>query len=159
MCRWRLVLSRLELGTSCTVMRRFGSSMFIRVKVPDKVAHNADSSKLIEYFSHPFVLLGRVFRGYYAKESVFLVQTNEILASSGITSMDWDPSKPGPMPFLAFLDWFNPIELNQNQVLCLSLTRHCMCSHSLIRRCRNGLLVSNLAYPTLSPACVSLRRT
>jgi hypothetical protein len=90
--------------------------MFIRVKISDRVAHNVDSNKLIEYFSHPFVLLGRVFRAYYAKDSVFLVQTNEVLANSRIESCPWHPSQPGPMPLLDFLDWFNPLKLNQDQV-------------------------------------------
>jgi hypothetical protein len=72
---------------------------------------------MIEFLCHPFVLLGRVFRLFYAKDATaFMVVTNEVFSDNMITSLPWRPGDPGPMPLWEFLNWFNPLQYNQGQV-------------------------------------------
>jgi len=92
--------------------RRFGSKHFFRLKMTKSLNRNPD--KMLQFLQRPLLLCGFVFRAFYAKESnIFYVKTNEF--TDGTTVV---PTKvhPGIMPFMEFLDWHNPIELNSDQV-------------------------------------------
>jgi RNA-dependent RNA polymerase len=102
-----------ELGSSCRFARRFGSSAILRIKV-SSVLLLKKNNRVVEYFLHPFILSGRVFRAFFAKDNtVFLVQTNETVDGLKISSsMKLD----GRLSLPEFLQWHNPFEVNQNQV-------------------------------------------
>jgi len=95
--------------------RRFGSKHFFRLKLTKSLNRNPE--KTLQFLQRPLLLCGFVFRAFYAKESnVFYVKTNEV--TDGTTVVP-DKVVPGIMPFMEFLDWHNPIELNSDQVqLC-----------------------------------------
>ncbi|KAJ7275086.1 RNA dependent RNA polymerase-domain-containing protein [Mycena rebaudengoi] len=112
-----LELDRCTVGSSCRLWRRFGSSSFLRIKVPSTILHS--SHRLTEYFQRPFVLWDdSVFRAFYAKEdSVFLFKTRELPV--------WDENgrirfleSPNGLSLFEFIDQFNPLHLNDNQILC-----------------------------------------
>jgi hypothetical protein len=91
--------------------RRFGSKHFFRLKMPKALKFNSDS--LLQFLRKPLLLCGFVFRAFYAKDSnIIYVKTNEVTDGQIITG----EILPGTMPFLEFLDWHNPIELNADQV-------------------------------------------
>lgn len=92
--------------------RRFGSKHFFRLKLTKSLNRNPE--KLLRFLQRPLLLCGFVFRAFYAKESnIFYVKTNEVTDGTTIVP---DKVIPGIMPFMKFLDWHNPIQLNSNQV-------------------------------------------
>lgn len=125
-----LELERLALGPSTRCSRRWGSASLLRVIVnvksiskelykgkPKRVAEQA----IAEFFSRPFVLMGRVYRAYFAKENTtFLIATNERV-KSGKDGVEVFNSSDGMNTSLeGFLDWFNPLPHNKEQV-CASM--------------------------------------
>lgn len=68
---------------------------------------------LINYFKNDFVIHGRVFRPFYAKDhSVFLFELNSAFALGRVLPNPQD----GRISFGQFLQWHNPMMLNKNQV-------------------------------------------
>ncbi|KAJ7136071.1 RNA dependent RNA polymerase-domain-containing protein [Mycena epipterygia] len=111
--RVKVILERCTLGSSCRLLRLFGSSKFLRLKIPLKTLHSSDDLKV--FFQRPFILWGSVFRSFYAKEgTVFLFQTNESYAQGDIQTLDVTRG----LALFEFLDQFNPLELNSNQAVC-----------------------------------------
>ncbi|KAL0949476.1 hypothetical protein HGRIS_009529 [Hohenbuehelia grisea] len=114
--RYAVGLERAELGPSCRFSRRFGSTRFLKIKIPDRELSRPDD-ELFEYFLHPFVLGSGVFRAYYAKDdNVFLVKTNETYDHQR-ARVNQHPSTQHDLSFLDFLKWHNPLEHNQNQTM------------------------------------------
>lgn len=109
---FRVLLERAELGPSCRFARRFGSTAFLRVKIPMSVFNKPDNG-LVDFFSRPFILNGRVFRAFFAKDdNVFLFRTNEIFRGSEICPHS--VCMRG-LSLLDFLNWHNPLGFNRNQ--------------------------------------------
>ncbi|GLB39244.1 putative RNA-dependent RNA polymerase [Lyophyllum shimeji] len=109
---FKLKLDRPTLGPSCRFTRRFGSKMFLRIKI-EKVLFYAQNNDLQEFFRKPFVLWGGVFRAFFAKDDhVFLFRTNENLVDNEIVT---DPSLG--MSLLQFIDWHNPPSANAKQAM------------------------------------------
>jgi RNA-dependent RNA polymerase len=110
--RVKVVLDRCTLTSSCRLCRRFGSSSFLRLKVPLKILHSSGKS-LRELFERPFIIWGTVFRSFYAKDAtVFLFKTREVYKDASIQLLD---SSQG-LTLFEFLDQFNPLNLNSAQV-------------------------------------------
>ncbi|KAJ7076077.1 RNA dependent RNA polymerase-domain-containing protein [Mycena belliarum] len=110
----KVVLERCTLTSSCRLYRQFGSSQFLRLKVPSKKVHLLKSG-LIDFFRRPFVIWGNVFRSFYAKEgTVFLFKTREMYRDGSIQL----PDSARGLSLFEFLDQFNPLKLNSNQKLC-----------------------------------------
>ncbi|KAJ6486858.1 RNA dependent RNA polymerase-domain-containing protein [Mycena sanguinolenta] len=108
---FKVLLDRCGLASSSRLCRRFGSSAILRIKVPLKLLHS--DKNLQEFFLKPFVIFGSVFRSFYAKEAtVFLFKTRERYTGGKIHD-----STAG-LSLFDFLDQFNPLELNANQMLC-----------------------------------------
>ncbi|KAF7349229.1 Dimethylaniline monooxygenase [Mycena sanguinolenta] len=109
--KFKVVLDRCGLTSSSRLCRRFGSSAILRLKVPLKLLHS--DKNLQEFFRKPFVIFGNVFRSFYAKEAtVFLFKTRESYSQGKIHD------SPAGLSLFEFLDEFNPLELNANQMLC-----------------------------------------
>lgn len=111
------MLERSELGPSNRFARRFGSKRFLRVRISKRILYSRDNG-LVQYFSRPFILDGRVFRAFTSKEhSVYMVETNEQFINGCVDSPgDEVVTADGRISLLAFLDWHNPMHLNVNQV-------------------------------------------
>ncbi|KAK7019017.1 dimethylaniline monooxygenase [Favolaschia claudopus] len=110
--RYNVTLDRCTLTTSCRLCRQFGSSSILRLKVPLKILHH--NQNLRTFVRRPFVILGNVFRAFYAKETtVFLFRTRENYSNGQI----YDPPSGG-LSLFDFLDQFNPLQLNTDQALC-----------------------------------------
>ncbi|KAJ6590543.1 RNA dependent RNA polymerase-domain-containing protein [Mycena vulgaris] len=111
----KVVLDRCTLTSSCRLCRRFGSSQFLRLKIPSKNLY-ASNNGLKELFQKPFAIWGSVFRSFYAHDgTVFLFRTREIYQNGAIKLLD---SKHGGLTLFEFLDQFNPLKLNSSQALC-----------------------------------------
>ncbi len=102
---YRIILDNCALGGSSRLTRRFGSWSFLRIRVPQTIffGHNRD---FMNFFLRPFVIWGRVYRVFDPKDcKVFLYWTSE---SSGSRIR-------GRMSFEEFIEWHNPLRMNQNQ--------------------------------------------
>jgi RNA-dependent RNA polymerase len=125
MPRYRVILERAVLGPSCLFTRRFMSKRFLTIKVPKQILNNTDNG-LFDLFLRPFILTGRVFRAWFAKDdNVFMVETDEILDGNTISASRRPASPTGPCSLEAFLEWHNPINRNTNQVC------HCLLNTDL----------------------------
>ncbi|KAJ7039848.1 RNA dependent RNA polymerase-domain-containing protein [Mycena alexandri] len=112
--RVKVVLERCVLTSSCRLYRRFGSSSFLRLRVPMKTLHSGDNG-LKDFFRRPFIVFGSVFRAFYAKDgTVFLFKTKETYHNSDNAIHD---SNNG-LSLFEFLEDFNPLKLNADQALC-----------------------------------------
>lgn len=109
-----IVLDPPELGASSRFKRRFGSRSVLTIKLPSTVFDNIDG--LTKFFLQPFVLLGRVFRSFYAKDNnIFMIQTNELVRDDKV-AFPSDENPDGPLSLLGFLNWHNPLKFNSKQV-------------------------------------------
>jgi hypothetical protein len=114
--QYRVILDRPVLGPSCLFTRRFMSRRFLIIKLSKQILNNPDNG-LLGLFSRPFVLTGKVFRAFYAKdENVFLIETNEMVECGTITASRRPTSPMGPCSLMDFINWHNPLLLNTNQV-------------------------------------------
>lgn len=108
--QYKIVLEDCILGASCRFTRRFGSWSFLRIKVPLDIFHESDNG-LGLFFKRPFVLWGRVFKTFYAKDqTVFLFKTNE-----ACPSLDSRGSNLPGLSLQEFLMWHNPLQENSQQ--------------------------------------------
>jgi hypothetical protein len=107
---FKIVLERCTLGASCRFTRRFGSKSFLRIKIPARLRHS--NSGLPSFFRKAFIIWGRVFRAFYAKdETVFMFRTTEIFDESCIR-----PAQYNGMSLWELIQWHNPLEYNITQV-------------------------------------------
>src|ERR1700761_3911181 len=106
----RVLLDRCTLKASCRLWRRFGSSSFLKIKIPSKTLHSGDKG-IRELFRKPFIIFESVFRSFFAKEgTVFLFKTCETFENGVIRS------NGSGLTLFEFLDQFNPLQLNSDQV-------------------------------------------
>lgn len=124
-------LDKPYLSSSSRFYRRFGSSRFIRVSIPDEIIYNSGPA-VIKYLQSPVIIWNRVFRAFYHKDqTVFLFQTDETYQGGMVVSPDNE--SPSGHSFLDFLSWHNDLEVNYNQVQLLnfvymSVLIYCFCS-------------------------------
>lgn len=111
---YKVELNPVELGTSCSFSRRFGSKSFFRLKL-NKTLVQSDTN-LIRFLSKPIVLCNSVYRAFYGKEqTAFYFKTKERWDASRSLIVE-DTSSPG-LGLRDFLDWYNPIHENQRQTM------------------------------------------
>ncbi|TFK75828.1 hypothetical protein BDN72DRAFT_831274 [Pluteus cervinus] len=115
-------LERAELGPSTRFARRFGSRSFFRIKVPKDILRDVDFETTgFSFFQRPLIICGDVFRAFYAKDAnVFYFRTNEVYNEKGISP---GSTGPGRLSIEGFLEWHNPIEINQKQTLAKYASR------------------------------------
>lgn len=135
------MLEPAELGPSCRFTRRFGSMRFIRVRINQRLLHEA-GEKLIPFFCRPFVLCGRIYRAFFAKENnAFLVETAEVFnpqtgcISNGPIKDKWNESR---YSLEDFLGWHNPMSHNQDQARQFISCRFCQCLTTYSDGCQVG---------------------
>ncbi|OBZ77696.1 hypothetical protein A0H81_02417 [Grifola frondosa] len=113
--QFKMALERPTLGASNRFTRRYGSRRFIRVRFDKSDMLYKHGSNALEYFKHPFIICGRVFRAFYFKEHVTLIDTNEQFEAGRILA-----AEPGKNLFLDILAFHNPLELNKGQASSVS---------------------------------------
>ncbi|KIJ49639.1 hypothetical protein M422DRAFT_205121 [Sphaerobolus stellatus SS14] len=110
---YSLELCRPELGTSTRIARRWGSWRILRVRIPQDILKQKGNG-LLPFFRRDFIIHGRVFRPFHAKENtVFMFQLDKIYKGGEIYT---DPSNE-KISFQEFLQWNNPMHLNSGQSL------------------------------------------
>jgi len=120
-CAYTICLEAMEKRRSHRFARFCGSRRILQIRIPAKYIFE-EATQLKEFFRQRFVLCGRIFVPFYAKDhSLYLVETNE----------DWERQSREAFgdqhrkSFTEFVNWHNPPECNQKQVrylLCLRST-------------------------------------
>ncbi|KAF8633592.1 hypothetical protein AX15_001385 [Amanita polypyramis BW_CC] len=104
-------LEPMEMRRSHRFARYCGSRRILQVRIPDDIG---DSEDVRKYLCQRFVLCGRVFVPFHAKEgSVYMVETNENFERR---SRD-DFGDQHRMPLAKFIEWHNPLYLNRSQAI------------------------------------------
>jgi hypothetical protein len=92
----------------------------------DNIVSQAHRLNILDYLHKPVILCQNVFRAFYLKDQhVYYFRTNEVWdTNKQIISPSVSPSTG--LSFIEFIQWHNPIELNQRQVsnsisLCLKV--------------------------------------
>ena len=125
-----ITLDKPYLFSSTRFSRRFGSDAFVRVRIEQKALHN-HGKEVRDYVRRPLVIRGRVYRSFFAKEdTVFFFHTNEVVEPASNTETTirvrepTDPhADPLGMSLKDFLEWHNPLGLNDQQVCFGFVTR------------------------------------
>ncbi len=129
--RFTYRLDRPGIKKSTRFARFLGSRRILKVKL-SKDLHFDKANNVRDHLSGPFVLCGRVFVPFASKEgSAYMVEVNE--------DKDRKPDRAQGdhrrMSFWDFIEWHNPLGLNQKQVWILRCSHvrflTCSCSHYL----------------------------
>ncbi|KAF7323769.1 Dimethylaniline monooxygenase [Mycena kentingensis (nom. inval.)] len=108
--KFTINLECCETGASSRLYRKYGSSRFLRIRVPSQILHRGDE-RIQRFFRRPFVIFDEVYRAFHSKEGrVFLFKTGEKVKNGVVEGDD--------AALFEFLDEFNPLELNSDQALC-----------------------------------------
>ncbi|KAJ7599279.1 RNA dependent RNA polymerase-domain-containing protein [Mycena floridula] len=111
--KYWIELEHAMLGPSCKVARRFGSTSFLRIKIPTNMLFRSDT-KLRQFLLRPLVILTDIYRAFYAKDSiVFFWKTDESLVNGELRSSTFERKS-----LFQFLEFCNPLGLNSDQKLC-----------------------------------------
>ncbi|KAJ6489328.1 RNA dependent RNA polymerase-domain-containing protein, partial [Mycena vitilis] len=109
-----IVLQKPSLAPSHRFRRRWGSANFLTLTFTREVL-NTKTQEITSYVKRPFILLGRVFRAYYAKDlQVFLFRTNELVEGSRVHEIR---TLTQGISLGQFLNWHNPLEFNRTQTM------------------------------------------
>ncbi len=109
---YQIHLEPMEKRRSHRFARYCGSRRILQLRIPKKLIL-AESAKLKIFLQGKFILCGRVFIPFHAKDhSLYLVETNE----------DWERTSQrecgdgNRLSLADFINWHNPPEYNYKQV-------------------------------------------
>jgi RNA-dependent RNA polymerase len=112
-------LDRPGLKKSTRFARFLGSRRILRIRLSEDLLYEK-SSGVREHLGGPFVLCGRVFVPFASKEgSAYMVEVNE----DEDRRPDMAQGDDKRMCLWNFIEWHNPLGLNQKQVWILRCSR------------------------------------
>ncbi|KDQ15608.1 hypothetical protein BOTBODRAFT_157888 [Botryobasidium botryosum FD-172 SS1] len=117
--RFEIRLAPQEKGRSTRFGRAFGSRRLIQVSASKDIMYK-HLDELMEYMTKGFVINGRVFRAFFAKDNhIYLTETAEDYERKA------DPNEGDHfrLSLIAFIDWFAPLHLNNRQLMSKWSTR------------------------------------
>lgn len=127
-CATTLTLLPLRAGGSCIFTRSFGSSRFLRVKLPPHTNSN-DLQPLLEEAIRPIHILGRVYRFLKHKDDTLWYYMNgpDYVGAHAEKAADVKPGAYGlgvKIPTVrSLLEWWIPFTANRDQKISKLLTR------------------------------------
>ncbi|KAI5998175.1 RNA dependent RNA polymerase-domain-containing protein [Pisolithus albus] len=105
-------LEQPEVRRSHRFGRYLGSRRILQVKVPDGLFRQRGDEVRRFFESHKFILCGRVFLPFHAKEGgVYMVETNNGFGHQ-CNPHEGDHHR---LAFMDFINWHNPFRLNSHQ--------------------------------------------
>ncbi|THU93549.1 hypothetical protein K435DRAFT_967237 [Dendrothele bispora CBS 962.96] len=114
-------LEPLEMRRSTRFARQLGSRRILQVRVGEDLLMNKDREKVMEFLTHQFVLNGRVFVVTPPKDDgLYAVEVNEDYQRVGGSRRFGDQYRMGMGDFL---EWHNPIEMNDGQPIAKYFAR------------------------------------
>lgn len=115
-CPFHIHLETMEQRKSNRSARVLSSQCSLQLKVPKAMMHGAVSEELRKFLSQKFIICGRTFIPFHAKEEkAYMMQSNE--------DFERKPQKWcgdfHRMSLASFIAWHNPLDLNFKQVCSL----------------------------------------
>lgn len=108
-----ITIEPLEQRKSSRIPRLLGSVGALQLRVPKDMMHGEASENLQKFLHQKFVICGRVFLPYHAKEGkVYMMQSNEDYQRRS-QKYCGDQFR---MSLAEFVGWHNPLPLNYKQV-------------------------------------------
>ncbi|KDQ62864.1 hypothetical protein JAAARDRAFT_53096 [Jaapia argillacea MUCL 33604] len=107
--RYEMRLQKLDMRKSNRFRRFLSSRRVLRVKYDSELLHKP--RELSEFLSQKFVICGRVFVAFHAKEGVFMMETREDYERRS-SHFQGDQHR---MSFDEFVEWYNPLGRNNEQ--------------------------------------------
>jgi RNA-dependent RNA polymerase len=109
-----LSLEPLEQRKSNRFARVLGSRRMLQVSIPEDMARGEQSEKLRRFMAQKFVICGRVFVSFHAKDGhVYLMETDQNYERCA----DMEEGDQHRISLTSFVDWHNPLDLNYKQVM------------------------------------------
>ncbi|KAF9479421.1 hypothetical protein BDN70DRAFT_692461 [Pholiota conissans] len=122
---FKIVLEPCESRRSYRFARFYGSRRFLNLGIPDEIL-KTENDKVKAYLSHKFIICGRTFVAFHAKDShVYMVETDEDFERSPPDQReDWCGDQ-FRLSFRDFINWHNPLDQPKNykQVISKYATR------------------------------------
>ncbi|KAF8555107.1 hypothetical protein OG21DRAFT_1411391 [Imleria badia] len=113
-------LEKPEIRRSHRFSRFLGSRRILQVRIADDLLYKPSNNVRAVLGSSKFILCGRVFLPFHAKEgSMYLIETDQNYERVS-NSLDGDDLR---MSLRHFIDWHNPLDLNQEQPISKWSTR------------------------------------
>jgi RNA-dependent RNA polymerase len=113
--QFEIRLEKLESGRSYKIARVLGSRRMLQVRV----SKDLKGEDVVEYLKHDFVICGRVFRAFHTKEhTVYMVETDD----TTFRRSNHDQGDQHRIGFNEFIEGFNPLMLNYDQVSVVGLS-------------------------------------
>ena len=110
---FHIYLETMEQRKSNRCARVLSSQCCLQLKVPKDMMHGPISEKLRKFLSRKFIICGRTFLPFHAKEEkVYMMQSNEDFERK---PQDWCGDHHR-MSLASFIAWHNPLDLNYKQV-------------------------------------------
>ncbi|KDQ17068.1 hypothetical protein BOTBODRAFT_30455 [Botryobasidium botryosum FD-172 SS1] len=117
--RFAIKLEPQEKGRSTRFGRFFGSRRLIQLTIHKDIM-DRHLEALVQYMTHGFVINGRVFRAFFAKENhAYLTETTEEYERTPVAEEGDDMR----ISLLDFIDWFAPLYRNNRQLMSKWSTR------------------------------------
>lgn len=114
---FHIYLETMEQRKSNRCARVLSSQCCLQLKVPKDMMHGPISEKLRKFLSRKFIICGRTFLPFHAKEEkVYMMQSNEDFERK---PQDWCGDHHR-MSLASFIAWHNPLDLNYKQVRSLN---------------------------------------
>ncbi|KAG9313859.1 RNA dependent RNA polymerase-domain-containing protein [Chiua virens] len=119
--RYSIQLEKPEIRRSHRFSRFLGSRRIMQVRVPDNLLYNKQGEEVRSLLSsHKFILCGRVFLPFHAKEgSMYMIETNQDFERDA-RDQDGDQFR---LSLWDFTDWHNPFRRNNKQPISKWSTR------------------------------------
>ncbi|KAG6860856.1 hypothetical protein C0995_006720 [Termitomyces sp. Mi166 len=116
---YRIRLEPMENKRSYRLARFLGSRRILQLKIPRDLIFE-ENKQLRQFMRHKFVLCGRVFVPFFAKDhAVYLVETDEDYERCGA---HWAGDQ-FRWPFEHIINWHNPLQFNAKQPINKYATR------------------------------------
>jgi hypothetical protein len=107
---YNIKLEKMESRRSHRFARYYGSRRFLHIRVPEELLHK-EREEIKRFFRRRFVLCGRVFVAFHAKEkNVYLVETDQNFDRS-TQEFCGDHLRKS---LNNFINWHNPLEVVEN---------------------------------------------
>jgi hypothetical protein len=113
-------LEPMEKRTSNRFARFLGSRRILRLRIPKDLAKKKE---VHEFLCQKFVLCGRTFVPFLAKEGVHMVETSENYERC----TDETCGDQYRLSFQEFVEWHNPLNKKNIEQVCISQNFGCLC--------------------------------
>ncbi|KII92616.1 hypothetical protein PLICRDRAFT_104301 [Plicaturopsis crispa FD-325 SS-3] len=139
---YRIELQPVTKGVSTRCTRAFGSDRLLVIKIREEDLRRPNNGLEMFFVGRAFVLHERVYRFLYRKDtSAYCIQVNDVVVEDDASHVRVLPAttsavSSGPLPFLQYIYFFNPLACNTKQLSCKWAARFSLMFSNSIPGCK-----------------------